>query len=172
MTPIIKDSFGVPARVLIDTEQSVSWAGMTIPLIACAAIWGIGDAAAANAAWLTGLHSVIGAAASAWTVLRFVRRRISPRPPQPAALWASASLPILYGLLVAQPLLAAAGSMLHGGRARLFGIKLPTILPVDQVWAGHIDQLHGWNALLLLLLIAAHIAATLSTVRQPRLTRL
>ena len=172
MTPLTKVSLGLPARAPISAGQTVSWAGMTLPIIACAAIWGIGDADAANAVWLTTLHSGIAAAATAWTVLRFVLRRHAPPRPTPASdapwgPWVSASLPALYALLVVQPLLAAAGSMLHGRAATLFGIPLPAILPMDPSWADRIDQIHGCNALLLLGLIAAQIASAVSAARRP-----
>lgn len=62
----------------IGAAQSISWAGMALPLVACAAIWGIGDTSPASVAWLSILHGVIGATASAWTALRVV---ISGNPP-------------------------------------------------------------------------------------------
>ena len=45
--------------------QSVGWAGTALPLTACVAIWGIGDSAPAEVAWLAFAHGVIGTAASA-----------------------------------------------------------------------------------------------------------
>ena len=86
-------------------------------------------------------------------------------PPRAAASWPAPILAAVYLLLVLQPLLAITGSMLHGDRATMFGIPLPAVLPMDRGAALAVDRLHGGNAVLLLALIAAHIAATLRLLR-------
>jgi cytochrome b561 len=155
-----------PSTRPISVAQTVSWAGLTLPLVACAAIWGIGDASPVNIAWLSVMHTVIGAAASAWTALRFVlRRRIGNAPPMAAGRLPAIGLLLLYTLLLLQPILSVAGSMLHGRATTLFGIPLPSVLPVNQMVAHGIDELHGWNALLLLGLISVHLASAFSATR-------
>lgn len=146
--------------------QSVGWAGTVLPLSACAAIWGIGDASATDVVWLTVAHDVIGTAASVWTVLQLGLKWRAPRAPRKAASsWPKPTLAVIYTLLVLQPLLAIAGAMLHGDHASLFGIGLPSILPVDQHAALQVSRLKGGNALLLLALIALHLGNVLPTLR-------
>jgi cytochrome b561 len=146
----------------LSVTQSIGWVSMTLPLLACVAIWAIGNTSPTNVAWLSVLHKMIGVAASAWTVLRFVVRRRTPTVPQPARrLSVRASLATIYALLALQLLLALAGSMLHGDKTTLFGFRVPSILPVDPPLALRIDRLHGWNAVVLLALILMHVAAAL-----------
>ena len=147
--------------------QAAGWAGTVLPLSACAAIWGIGDASAADVAWLTVAHDVIGTAASAWTILQLGLRWRTPRAPGKAApSWPKPTLAAIYALLLLQPLLAIAGAMLHGDHASLFGIRLPSVLPVDQRAAFQVNRLKGGNALLLLALIAVHLGDTLLSLRR------
>ncbi len=148
--------------------KSVSWAGTALPLTACVAIWGIGDAAPAEVAWLTIAHGIIGTAASVWTVLQLALRWQAPKASSKAAAsWPRPSLLAIYILLLLQPLLAIASSMLHGDNATLFGIPLPSVLPTDQHAALQVDRLHGGNALLLLALIAFHVGKALQSFRRP-----
>ena len=95
----------------------------------------------------------------AWTGFRLALSRRSAHVPRtvPRQL-PSAGLLVLYALLVLQPVLAVAGGMLHGKDVTLFGMALPSILPINHPVALRIDELHGWNALLLLGLIAMQIA--------------
>jgi cytochrome b561 len=162
----------VPGSVIV--TRSIDWAGMALPVAACVVIWGIGNASAAGGAWLPILHKVIAGSASVWTALRFILRQRRPHMPPapdvpraPAHLSERVSLVLLYTLLVLQPLLALAGSMLHGNHTTVFGFAVPSILPVDQLLAVHIDHLHGGNAVLLLALIAIHIVAAVRKIRQP-----
>jgi cytochrome b561 len=142
--------------------RPISWSGMAVPLMACTAIWGIGDAAPKTVAWLAVLHGTVTFAASGWTILRLllVRRTHSVVPRKHRLLLPPASLMVLYSLLILQPGLAVLASMLHGNPTTLFAIPLPSVLPANQTMAREIDHLHGYNALLLLLLISAHIAAS------------
>ena len=134
----------------LGAADSASWAGTALPLTACVAIWGIGDAAPAGVAWLTIAHGVIGTVASVWTVLQLAARWWAPRVSRPAvASWPKPRLLAIYALLVLQPMLAIASSMLHGGHTTLFGILLPSVLPVSQHAALQVDRLHGGNAIAL-----------------------
>jgi cytochrome b561 len=146
--------------------QSIGWASMALPLVACVAIWGIGNASPASMTWLPTLHKLIAMCAFAWTALRFIGRSLrSPSPQFPAPLPARAGLLTLYALLALQPALALTGSMLRGHATTLFGVAVPSILPVDPSLALRIDHLHAWNALLLLALISMHVVAELRRVR-------
>jgi cytochrome b561 len=139
---------------------------MALPLAACVAIWGIGDASVASVAWLPVLHKVIATSALAWTALRFIlRQRGSGVSAVPPHLLERASLILLYALLALQPVLALAGSMLHGSDTTMFGFAVPSILPVNQPLALRIVHLHGWNAVLLLAMVVMHIVAALRKVR-------
>ena len=146
-------------------SHSAGWAGTVLPLTACAAIWGIGDASPAGVAWLTLAHDVIGAAASAWTVLQLALRWHAPHATRRHAdSRPKPMLVVIYALLVLQPLLAIAATMLHGDHATLFGIPLPSVLPVDRDAALQVSTLHGWNALLLLALIALQVGRVLRSL--------
>ena len=57
--------------------------------------------------------------------------------------------------------------MLHGGDVTLFGMALPSILPMNHTVALRIDALHGWNALLLLGSIAVQVAGAFRAVHRP-----
>jgi cytochrome b561 len=135
---------------------------MAVPVMACAAIWGIGNAAPKTVAWLAVLHGTVTFAASGWTILRLllVRRTHGMTPRERRLLLPPTGLTVLYSLLILQPGLAVLASMLHGNPTTLFEIPLPSVLPANQIMARQIDHLHGYNALLLLLLISAHGAAT------------
>jgi cytochrome b561 len=150
--------------------QSISWSGMAVPLMACAAIWGIGDASPKTVAWLSVLHGTITAAASGWTILRLLlaRRTRGVAPRGCRLLLPPAGLMVLYSLLILQPGLAVLASMLHGNPTTLFEIPLPSVLPANQIMARQIDHLHGYNALLLLLLISAHVTATWSELQRTK----
>ena len=159
-----------PARPVLmsrtfSTSESVSWAGTVLPLTACVAIWGIRDTAPVQVAWLTVAHGVIGTAAFAWTVLQLSWRWRSPRPPRAVSTRPKPRLVAIYALLVLQPLIAMASSMLHGSHATVFGIPLPSVLPVEQDAARQVDRLHGVNAVLLLSLIALHVGGILRARR-------
>jgi cytochrome b561 len=142
--------------------QSISWSGMAVPLMACAAIWGIGDTSPKTVAWLTVLHGTITAAASSWTILRLLlaRQTRGGTPRGQRLLLPPAGLVVLYLLLILQPGLAVLASMLHGNPTTLFEIPLPAVLSANQTIARQIDHLHDYNAFLLLLLISAHVIAT------------
>ena len=125
-------------------QDTVSWAGTALPLVACAAIWGIGDASPAGVAWLTVAHGAIGTVASAWTVVQLALIWRTPRASRKAVLfWPRPRLLLIYALLVLQPLFAIASGMLHGDHVTLFGIPLPSVLPKDQHAALQLDRLHG-----------------------------
>lgn len=154
---ISSEAEGAPPVPSFGASHSVSWAGTALPLTACAAIWGIGDAAPAQVAWLTIAHGVIGTIAFAWTILQLALRWRSPRAAKAIASRPKPKLVAIYALLVLQPLLAIASSMLHGDHATIFGVPVPSVLPMDPHAALQVDRLHGGNALLLLTLIALHV---------------
>lgn len=65
-------------------------------------------------------------------------------------------------MLIVQPLLGLAASLLHGDRTVLFGgVVLPVVLPEDRALAHQVFQVHDWTALVLLVLISLHATAAL-----------
>ena len=78
--------------------------------------------------------------------------------------WPGLSLVVMYALLTLQPVLAIASSMLHGTRATLFWIPLPSVLPVNPWAALQVDRAHGINAIVLLGVIAWQVASALRIV--------
>ena len=151
-----------------DAMRAVDWAGKALPLGTCLAIWAIGTTATPETAWLATLHEFLGVLVLIFTAVRLMWRQpapVSSRPAQRSAVRrhaARVSIVLLYALLVVQPLLSLAGSMLRGERITVFGgIAVPAFLSANQPLAHLVFQLQGWNALLLLILISMHIAAAL-----------
>ena len=161
-----------------DTMRAMQWATQALPLSTCLAIWALGTTATAEAVWLAMLHRLLGFLVLVFTILRLVWRQHVPASPNLAQMPASrryaarASIVVLYALLVVQPLLSLAGSLLRGDGITVFGtIVVPAFLPANQSLAHLVFQMQGWNALLLLVLIGVHIAAALYQQRVRRARR-
>lgn len=99
--------------------------------------------------------------------LRIVVKRRHGVPPPVATLTpferiaSTAVHHLLYALLLVVPLLGWAGVSAFGAR-EVFGLfSLPPILPQDQALAKQILALHGAAAMLMVLLVAAHIGGAL-----------
>jgi len=67
----------------------------------------------------------------------------------------------LYALMVLVPLLGWAAVSAFPARGILFGLSLPPILPVNADLAKILLQLHGYAAVAMLVLIAAHFAGAM-----------
>ncbi len=159
--------------------RAIRWAGMALPLGACLAIWILGPDGALDVAWLRTLHQVIGLAVLMWTALRLARQPRSLKPRMIVTttkewlLTMRLSLAMLYALLVLQPLLALSARMLAGERIAVWGMAVPSVLPVNVPLARDVAYAHGWNAVLLLALIAAHVVAELyrAALHRPQMAR-
>jgi cytochrome b561 len=150
----------------IGAARPMSWISTGVPLATCVAVWSVGDVAPTQAAWLPVLHDVVAAAASVWTALQLVVKGVQSRQARRTRFsWPTPGLLAMYAFLVLQPTLAVASSMLHGARASMFWVSLPTILPVDPILARRVDLLHGLNAVLLLCIIGWQITAAFLTLR-------
>jgi cytochrome b561 len=140
------------------THWLVGWAGMALPVAACAGIWAIGGPGAPGAELLVGFHKLLVAAVTLWTGLRLVLRwqtmhasRMRMRAMrEPGRV-------VLYALLALQPSLAVAADMMRSGEVRVFGVLVPSVLPLNAAAAHVLALLHGWNAVLLLVVIGVHI---------------
>jgi cytochrome b561 len=127
----------------------------------------IGSAGSAGQlAWYLMLHRSAGVTIALLTVVRLRLRARATLPPWPATLsrWqqraATASERALYVLLLAQPALGLAGSLLRG-KIVLFGVALPQFLPRDRLLAREVLAVHRGVGLCLLALIGLHVAAAL-----------
>jgi cytochrome b561 len=149
--------------------QAMHWTTVALMISTCVAVWMV-DAVGTReqAAWLVMLHRSLGVTIMLLTPLRFAVRRRTRLPGLPADVpalqraAARASARLLYVLLMLQPLLGLAASLLHGDRVVLFGaVKLPVWLPVNKALAHQLFQLHGWSAVALLTLIGLYAAAAL-----------
>jgi cytochrome b561 len=149
--------------------RALHWATAVLLLGAYVAAWSIEDAAdRAEATRLTMLHRSMGLTVLVLTVLRIAWRQRSTAPRLPADMPAAqrfaarVTVMVLYGLLVAQPLIGLAASMLDGDRILVWGSFLvPNSLPVNRGIAGAVFRLHEWCALALLALIGLHGTAAL-----------
>ena len=137
-------------------RRALSWAGTALPIGVCASIWLMGH----EVHWLAMLQHVIGLAVLAWTALRLMRRPETLHPARLArsfgAFWgrADAGIVVLYVLLMLQPVLGVAGRALAGCGLVVGGVM---VLPGDASLAHDIVRVHGFNAVLLLVMIAAQI---------------
>ena len=150
------------------TLRTLHW--LTALLLAgpYAAIWAVPSVAEATADTLAMLHRSCGITVLGLTLLRLLRRAVTPPltpPPDigPAQQWAArANVAALYALLLLQPALGIAGTMLSGEPATVFGpFLLPRLLPLAPHAAERLFTLHGWVAMALLALVALHVAAAL-----------
>jgi len=148
---------------------AMHWTTVALMISTCVAVWLV-DAVGTReqAAWLVMLHRSLGVTIMLLTPLRFAVRRRTRLPALPADLpaiqraAARASARLLYVLLMLQPLLGLAASLLHGDRVVLFGaVELPAWLPANRTLAHQLFKLHGWSAVALLTLIGLHASAAL-----------
>lgn len=117
---------------------------------------------------LLDLHRPLGLAILLLAIVRLANRLRHPPPPLPAdlpriqALAATASHWLLYGLMLAMPVIGWA--MLSAGAypVELFsGVHLPPILPHSPGLYGFLRPLHGVLAYVLFFTILAHLGAAL-----------
>lgn len=117
---------------------------------------------------LTAWHLSVGSTILLVMLLRLAWRLTHPPPPPPADL--SPPLQLLsrathwafYAILVVLPLLGWTAASAYGATVRLFGlIPLPALVAPDKPFAESVGDVHGTVALVLLALIALHIAGAL-----------
>lgn len=118
--------------------------------------------------WLIHIHKPLGIAILILVVLRLIVRLCNPPPPLPAdlplvqKLAAHASHWLLYGLMIAMPLIGWA--MLSAGGYPVMlsdSLRLPAIFPTSPIAFAILRQLHTVFAILLFLTFLAHMAAAL-----------
>lgn len=104
------------------------------------------------------LHKTTGALILLLVVGRFCYRVLIPdrawkaeRYRRPSVHW------LLYGLLVAVPLLGWAGVSDFGARDLFFGLSLPAILPQGAGWSDFLFESHAYAAFGMLVVVALHI---------------
>ncbi|MEG1629181.1 cytochrome b [Pseudomonas sp.] len=114
--------------------------------------------------WLLGLHKAIGLALLLLVLVRIVLRMTLPHPPLPAdlptvqRLAAGASHLLLYGLMLAMPLIG--WGMLSAGGYPL-PLHLPALLPHDLTLYALLRRAHGWLAYVLFATVLVHLGAAL-----------
>ncbi len=114
--------------------------------------------------WLLSLHKAIGLALLLLVLVRIVLRLAVPHPPLPAdlptvqRLAAGASHLLLYGLMLAMPLIG--WGMLSAGGYPL-PLHLPALLPHDLQLYAVLRQAHGWLAYVLFATVLVHLGAAL-----------
>ena len=121
-------------------------------------------AAAALSAW----HLSVGSTILFVMLLRLGWRLTHAPPPPPADL--SPPLRLLsrathwafYVILIVLPVLGWTAASAYGATVRLFGlIPLPALVPPNERFGGTIGEVHGAVAMVLLALIALHVAGAL-----------
>jgi cytochrome b561 len=117
---------------------------------------------------LLALHRPLGIAILLLAIVRLINRLTRPTPALPADLpptqkaAAHASHWLLYGLMLAMPLIGWAMLSAGGYPIPMFGgVHLPAILPHSPEVYGWLRPLHGALAYLLFLTILGHLGAAL-----------
>ncbi|HEX8479957.1 MAG TPA: cytochrome b [Telluria sp.] len=117
---------------------------------------------------LLDLHRPLGLAILLLAIVRLVNRLRNKPPPLPQDLpriqvfMAEASHWILYGLMLAMPVIGWAMLSAGGYPVVVFdGVNLPAILPHSPVMYGILRPLHGVLAYLLFFTILGHLGAAL-----------
>lgn len=112
-------------------------------------------------------HKAMGLIALLAIVVRLIIRLRSEKPTLPASVpkmqQLAAKLTQLgfYLLLFVMPLSGYLMQNAAGRPLSLFGLPLPSLLNTDLALYGLFREVHGWAALLLVLLIVVHILAAL-----------
>ena len=107
-------------------------------------------------------HKTTGVLVLAVVLLRLLYRIVMPDPGserenyrRPLLHW------ILYGALIAMPLLGWAGISDFGSRGILFGLELPSIWPQGAGYAEFLLETHAYLAFGMLALVALHIGVAM-----------
>jgi cytochrome b561 len=107
---------------------------------------------------LFGLHKTTGIMTLSVVLLRVVYRLLLPDPGTGSEYYRRPTLHfMLYGALIAMPLLGWAGVSAFGSTGILFGISLPSIWPQGSPWADFLLETHAYLAFGMLALVALHI---------------
>jgi cytochrome b561 len=119
----------------------------------------------------------IGALIVLLVVLRLLWRWAHRGPPEPQTPWvARATHWLLYGLLVAFPLMGWANASSHGWAVSLFGIvPLPPLSPPGSPLGLALGDAHKLTAWVLIAVVALHVADALYrhfTVKDDTLRRM
>ena len=158
-----------PATGYSAAMRTLHWATAALLIGSYVSTWVISGAmSSAEITRLVMLHRSFSLAILTLTAIRLLWRWRTSVPPPPVDMpalqraAARANVVGLYSLLVLQPLLGLAGSILHGDNLILLGgVVLPNFLPVDRKMAHVVFEVHGTVALLLLALIGMHAVAAL-----------
>jgi cytochrome b561 len=144
------------------------WLTVVALIFGYALAWSIDQASsAAEARFLLMLHRSIGVTIMVLTIARFLIRQRSEMPALPSdipllqRIAARTNEGLLYLLLILQPALGLIASWVHGDQIIIFGLGIPKVLPIDRTLGRLLFSLHGWVAVLLLLLIGVHVMAAL-----------
>jgi cytochrome b561 len=140
------------------------------PLIVAMLFIGVGMVATVSRAHdaLVALHRPLGIALLLLVLLRLAVRVIRGSPLLPARMSAAqrlaahASHVVLYGLMLAMPLIGWAMLSAAGYPVTLFGpLHLPPIAPHDVALFAQLRALHTWLAFALFATVLLHLAAAL-----------
>jgi cytochrome b561 len=153
---------GHPALTL-----AIHWATV-IAIVVAVAVMFVHDAIE-DRGWrqfLMGVHRQLGLLVLVGAGIRIairLRRGLADHAPGMARVlrWAAqAAHLLLYGTLIALPLLGWAVTSAHGIKLTLLGsVPLPKLLPPDSELADTLTDYHVWLAWALLALVAAHVTA-------------
>lgn len=117
---------------------------------------------------LYNIHESLGVTVWVLALWRVVVRWRNPPPPlppdlpAPIRLAAHATHVLLYALLLTMPVIGFLGTNAWGFPLRWFGlVPIPSPVGADEALGAALSLLHWWGALLIILLIGAHVAGAL-----------
>ncbi len=166
LAPQPQESYGALARLLHWTVAVLVVAQAVMGLIMVHAPEGSARARVAEALQFYSAHKVLGLVLLALVLIRLANRVLRGVPPEDASLAThereAATLvhSWLYFLLLAVPLLGWIGVSLYPA-LDVFGVTLPALMAPDRAASDTVFAAHRIAALVLLALIALHVAAAL-----------
>lgn len=167
-TPTMPATTATPGRERFDpVARTLHWA-MALMILAMLFVGAGMVASLSGRPWLLDLHRPLGITILVLAVLRLVHRLRHRPPPLPASLprwqqWAAhASHWLLYGLMLAMPLLGWAMLSAAGDPVRMAGDwVLPPIAPKDAALYAALRWAHGALGYVLFATILLHVSAAL-----------
>ena len=149
--------------------KTLHWLILALLIAQFTVAWTMGDITkTSQPVGLIAWHLSIGATILFVMLVRLIWRATHPAPPPPRDLPRALRMLsrithyLLYAILIVLPLMGWANASARGFPVRLFGaIPLPALLPKGSAFGHTLGDIHAETALILLGVIALHVAGSL-----------
>lgn len=149
--------------------RALHWISLLLLVVILLAVWWPEDEGSETAyAWRILVHRSAGLLLFALTLLRLASRFLLGTPPLPGGMpplqrfAARGNVAAIYAVLLAQPILGLVHSQAEGDRVSFLGLfDIPTLIARNRALAHTAIEWHEKGAILLLILVGLHIAASL-----------